>query len=89
MKTTASAFPANSPSYLPAAHVIDSSREPSPLTRHATYDEIFARAHQLWQESAEVHDQLLDHWNRAESELNEGCAGREKSGSHGAHSLRQ
>lgn len=75
MKTITSSAPANSPSYRPPSHVIDSSREPFPLTRHATYEEISARAYQLWQAGGEVHDQHLDHWNQAERELNEALAG--------------
>lgn len=78
MKTTSVAAPANSPNYLPPSHVIDSSREPFPLVRHATYEEISARAYRLWKESGEVHDQHLDHWNQAERELNEALAGQEK-----------
>ncbi|HEY4246136.1 MAG TPA: DUF2934 domain-containing protein [Lacunisphaera sp.] len=79
MKRTASSSPSNSPNYVSPSNVIDSSREPFPLVRHATYEEISARAYQLWQESGQVHDQHLDHWNQAERELNEALAGQEKS----------
>jgi hypothetical protein len=77
---TAKTVPANSPNYLPPSDVIDSSQEPFPLTRHPTYEQISARAYELWRQGGEVHDQHLDHWYQAERELNEAVAKREEAG---------